>query len=290
MTSPQNSPLPYSGQRDQVFQNLGTRWKTDKYCSDQSGSCEYQFNTLGFRGDEFAPNAKFTVFIFGESDAFGLGVAYEVSWAVQVARAKAKSAGFTEQQTCIMNFAESGASNTYIARMLATQCRLVRPDLVLVHTAVSKRTELLVGEQSWNCGPWFGEPEMDASIEQADTITEQKREELRGVLKRGRGFLEHATHDQGLYQTLIELLLIQSVTALAGIETLMIGYDLHLFALYGVTGHTRLGPLAACLDTSNFRLCPLDQVFAEDCSGIDEHHLSTEAHQTIVDRILADEG
>src|SRR5688500_5485993 len=50
---------------------------TREYGSDKSGTIVYEFNSKGYRGEEYDPSAKFRVCVIGESNAFGTGLRVE---------------------------------------------------------------------------------------------------------------------------------------------------------------------------------------------------------------------
>ncbi len=277
---------PYSGQRLEIHSGIGKPSTRTNYCSDQSGTIEYEFNSLGFRGPEFDPDADFIVFLFGESDGFGLGVEFEEIWSVQVAREMAKRKGYSKEQTCIMCFAESGVSNTFIARMLVSQCTAVRPDLVLAHFAEDRRTELIGGGNGWSCGAWLSSPDLDEQIRQADGVTAAIRENLGEVLRRGRSFLDHSTPRQSLYRSLRELLLLQEFTAALQLPTICIAADAHRFFAKSLQSDPQLGPLAKTLSPDFLHCLPLAQLLADDHEAFDDFHLSARSHSTIAAHIL----
>ncbi len=278
--------LPYSGPRKQTFTQLGAPWKVDRYDSDQTGLCEYEFNSLGYRGAEYQADAPFKVFLFGESDAFGLGVNYEEIWAVQVARERARQAGFDAEQTCIMNFSECGASNSLTARMLVTQCNAVRPDLILIQIAEDRRVELLDATSGWNGGPWFALKEVKKQIKKAPDLSREERKRMFEMLARGRAYLDYCTPHQGLYETLIELLLMHETTLRLGVESLAVGKELGRFQAQATLQDPRLGPLVRCLRPNWLRDVPVAETFAQDTSGVDEHHMGPLGHSTIAQHLL----
>ncbi len=109
-------PIFYSGQDASRVKQLGTAHSTTVLGTDQSGTKTYAFNSLGYRGPEFDPDAGFRVFVFGESYAFGMGLDLEECWASRLVDLLTEQRGIDRQDVCVMNFAEGGASNTGIAR------------------------------------------------------------------------------------------------------------------------------------------------------------------------------
>jgi hypothetical protein len=285
--APSTPLLPYSGPRKQILTQLGTAWNVDRYDSDQTGRCAYEFNTLGYRGTEYEQSAPYKVFIFGESDAFGLGVNYEEIWAVQVARERARLAGFSAEQTCIMNFSECGASNSLIARMLVTQCNAVRPDLVLIQIAEDRRVELIDATSGLNGGPWFALKEVKKQIKKAPDLSRDERKNMLEILARGRSYLEYCTPQQGLYETLIELLLMHETASRLGVDAFAVGKELERFSSEGTSNDPRLGPLVRCMRPGFLRDVPVAETFTGDTSGVDEHHMGPVGHKTIAEHLLA---
>lgn len=252
---PQNGEAlhTYSGGKQDVLDRIGQPWRSSTFDSDLSGRHVYRFNSLGFRSDEFLVEKPFRAFIFGESDAFGLGVNFDDIWTVRVARAKAAEAGFSCAETCIMNFADSGASNAAIARTLVSQCAAVRPDLVLVQFAKDSRVELLYGESN------------DA----------------------GRPYEEFYSEEQGLYQTLLDALLMQEFARNRGLQAIAIANDVGRFRSGQVLGDPRLGPLAASLGSDFLLDVQLGRGQVDDPGAIDAEHMGPNAHANVVRRVLS---
>ncbi len=111
---------------------------------------QYSFNSLGFRGEEFDPSADFTIFTSGCSDTFGEGVPLEKIWPEQL---KAMFA-IERKSISILNLAQSGASNEYIARSLVSQVQASPPKLVIALFAQICRFEHLKDKTVHNLGPW----------------------------------------------------------------------------------------------------------------------------------------
>src|SRR5262249_38488115 len=143
----------------------------------------YSYNALGFRGPEFDPDAPLRVYAFGESDAFGLGVDFADCWPSRVVAAIAERVG--QDSVCYMNFADQGASNAHIARVVMTQCAAAPPDLVLLNFSDPGRTEGAIGGQVYHVGQWLTMPELERDIR---TIPAPQREMLLDTLRRGRAW------------------------------------------------------------------------------------------------------
>lgn len=286
MTAADHGFESYTGHRDEVFRHVGEAWETDHYCLDQEGLRSYQFNSLGFRSPEFNPAASFKAFIFGESDTFGLGVDFEDIWAVKVARQRANQAGFGPAQTCIMSFAESGASNSYTVRMLISQCAQQQPDLVLVQISEDERFELVNHNRTFAGGPWLAEPEVEAQIQAAVQLTSAKRAELFDLLAKGRSFLAFDSPQQALFRTLMQLQLLQGFAAGQAADVIVTGPGLERFQNADIQGDPLLGPLARALSPSLLRVLPLGALAEGDRHGLDQSHISKQQHAWLAKYIL----
>lgn len=134
--------LPYSGDRQfEHFGNQGRPHTTRSYASDRSGTKSYHFNSLGFRGEEFDPDAAMKVFVCGASYAFGTGLDWEETWGYQLKLKLARELRLHSTQINLLNFSQSLASAGYITRTIISQCASVRPDLVVAHYSAMNRSE-----------------------------------------------------------------------------------------------------------------------------------------------------
>ena len=110
-----------------------------------AGDWEYTFNSLGFRGEEIDLGAGLKVFAFGASSTFGTGVKWEQTWPYLLAHMYGEQLGINSIN-CV-SFAEGAAPNDFIARMLVSQCAVVKPDLAVALMAPMNRRERFEGEK-----------------------------------------------------------------------------------------------------------------------------------------------
>jgi hypothetical protein len=127
---------------------------------------EYHFNKARFRGEEFDFDAKKRIAVCGCSNTFGLGIKWEQTFAYQFKRRYAEQHNLKEDEVNLLNFAECGASNDYIARTLLMQFGGFRPDFVLINFTFQTRKEYVDGDSIEVVGPWTHldtphEPSMD---------------------------------------------------------------------------------------------------------------------------------
>jgi hypothetical protein len=132
-----------------------------------SGTKVYDFNSLGFRGEEYNSNAKRTIFISGCSLTFGIGLNLDETWGAKFKKMYAKEHKYCEAEVNLLNFSQGGASNNYIARTLLSQPVDVKPDLVLVHFTYSGRSEGFIGQEPLDICPWLIEESKDTKSEWA---------------------------------------------------------------------------------------------------------------------------
>jgi len=133
-------PLPYSGSRLKEHQAGKI---VSRYGTDQSGLVEYRFNSLGFRGEEYDPDAEFRVLICGSSTAFTTGVPDEDTWWHMLKAPLAAQKGISPDAINVLNFAEGGCSYDYVSRVTLTQAERVRPDIIVISTGAIKCGELI---------------------------------------------------------------------------------------------------------------------------------------------------
>ncbi len=280
-------PLPhtYSGHRRVRIDNVGTRWSEPAGTSADGAT--YHYNELGFRGPGFQPDAKWVAFIFGESDAFGEGVDFEEIWAVRVARDIARQRGLARHETCIMNFADAGASNAHIARMVITQCGRVSPDLALVNLAEEGRMEGWMNGEAFAVGPWFRSAATEAEIERApdsDTHKGNRKAQLRERLERGRAFLRYSDRPQSILDSLRDILLVQNTLRAARIESYAITRQLNRLFRRETVDDPIMGPLAGQIDASFLAsFHPLRLRRRNDWRGT---HYGPRTHAAVAQRML----
>jgi hypothetical protein len=146
----------YSGSRPREhFGSTGPPHVSATYGTDQSGTKSYQFNSLGYRGEELDPAAAATIFVCGCSHTFGVGLNLEETWVHRFKLAYAESHRLDPAAVNVLNFSEGGASNDYITRTVLTQCAQVRPDLVIAQFSQMSRSEAFVDGEPYSIGPWY---------------------------------------------------------------------------------------------------------------------------------------
>jgi hypothetical protein len=120
-------------------------------CYRLDGDWQYQFNSLGFRCDEYDARADARIFAVGCSNTLGVGVRAAQTWPSVFGALY--SSDHPHHSICIMNFAQGSASNDYIARTAVSQCAAARPDLLLVHFTDCARKEHIDGMKITNLLP-----------------------------------------------------------------------------------------------------------------------------------------
>ncbi len=283
-------PVAYTGPRLKQLDRLGTSWTTDVHDLDDSGEITYAFNELGYRGPSFDPTKPFLAFVFGESDAFGAGVPFEQSWGVLAAHREAARQGFSREDVMVMNFAESGASNTYIARQVLTQCAAIRPALVLIGLADHDRGEAIVGRQSVSIGPWIDGDLSEQQIDSSDLDKDRKALYLNAVT-RGRGLLRFLGSDgpgaelQQVNETVRSVLLMQQMLRASDIPCLAIGRDFERVVELKSQQHPVLGPLVHLIEPE-FVSSRSTSTITDSATGQDETHLSIAGHRLVADHAM----
>jgi hypothetical protein len=119
---------------------------SNRFDSDKSGTKEYKLNSLGFRGEEYNPLAKKRIFVIGDSSTFGVGLNIEETWPYRFKEKYAKKYRYKIESVNIMNFAVGGVSNDFITRTILSQCKRVKPDLLIILFSYVSRTEYVEGK------------------------------------------------------------------------------------------------------------------------------------------------
>jgi hypothetical protein len=138
---------PYKGWRQD--EHFG-RTAYNTFGGDRS---TYDFNSLGFRGEEFDAEAQVKLFVCGCSFTFGIGLELEESWPFLLKQRLAAHRDLAASSVNLLNFSEAGASNDYIARTLIEQSTRVRPDLIVAGFTQTVRFELLDEKMTFRFNP-----------------------------------------------------------------------------------------------------------------------------------------
>jgi hypothetical protein len=134
--------------------NHAGRVTTQRHSSDMSGSVTYAFNSCGFRGDEYDPDAAVKIFVAGCSYTFGLGLNLDDTWPAQFKRLYCAKFGCALDSVNVQNFAECGISNDGITRTLISQGAAVAPDLLLATFTHRDRSEVPIDGRTFKLGTW----------------------------------------------------------------------------------------------------------------------------------------
>jgi hypothetical protein len=182
---------PYKGSRQR--EHFGPEGKgsysRSTYGMDESGTKTYYFNSLGFRSEEFDPDAPLKLFVGGCSQSFGTGIDLEESWAFLFKQRLAERHGLPEQSVNLMNFSQGGASNDYITRTLIEQSSLVRPDVIVAGFTHMSRFEILDETMAVHLGPIDleefdkagGNPEIKRLAEFLTLGTDENQQKIRMI-------------------------------------------------------------------------------------------------------------
>lgn len=102
-------------------------------------SIRYDFNSLGYRADEFKSVAGVKILSLGCSVAFGLGINREDSYVQLFCNHVGR---VVKRPVFNWNLSWCGKSNDYIARMLVISLSVLQPDIVLINFTAIGRKEL----------------------------------------------------------------------------------------------------------------------------------------------------
>lgn len=255
-----------------------------------SRTIHYRYNSLGFRGGEFDPNARVKIFAFGCSHTCGQALDYDDAWPVQFAQLLGGRRGVDEGDVCLMNFADGGASADHVARVLISQCSAVKPDIVLVTFPDVDRTELLLGGHAFRIGPWVNSA---STTEQISTLaTQELRQLAHDAVERTRSYYSFGSFEFFAMNTLRNILLVQYFCEVKGIRAVasLNGYRSTVRRL-GSVGR-EFEPLLREIDPRFLSHVAID---AEDmCTdrAADEFHPGPRTHRAFAQEMLRflDEG
>ena len=116
--------------------------------NDESGTCTYTYNELGYRGDSIYKGGL-RILSVGDSHTEGVGVNDDETWSHQLTRMIPNGVD--------LNAGFGGRSNDYIARTILTLFKTFRPDIVLVMYTYPTRKEFYNKKgdlQPFHVNPW----------------------------------------------------------------------------------------------------------------------------------------
>jgi hypothetical protein len=110
---------------------------------DDSGEKVYEFNSLGFRGEEYKPDAKFHIFVFGVSSTFVTGLNWEEGFTTIFRDMLARNKGWAPEEVNLMNFSVGVRSTDFCVRNMLRQCETEKPDLLIMELGNMPRIEFI---------------------------------------------------------------------------------------------------------------------------------------------------
>ncbi|MFN3241728.1 MAG: methyltransferase domain-containing protein [Planctomycetota bacterium] len=273
-------PRPYEGPDERRMRQLGRCHQQRGYGPDHTDEICYAFHELGFRGPSFDPDAPLRVLVAGESDAFGLGVAWQHAWPVRVVERLRRQLGLGAGDVALLNIADCGIGNEAIARQLLCQCEAVRPDLVLVNVAEHRRTEGLCDGQWYHVGPWFDHDEAPAEVERM--AARRGDDWPRRVFAGGHHYLQFSDPQHDLLASLRALLWMQEHLLRRGVPAFATCRPEQLPDVGARRGHA-LEPLLALLDRDFLQTH--GERHARTERGADGVHFGEGVHERIADSV-----
>lgn len=189
---------------------------------DQSGTKTYAFNSFGYRGPEPSDVAKARILTSGCSYTIGEGLDHHETWASHFAEKYASHQGLKREEVCLINLAQGGASNDYIARTVLPHLVRVQPDLVVILFTYKNRAEIMldVGQPGSSAsigslGPWVATP--PSSVDES-SVDQSRRPSA--LADSATYYYLMYTDDWGLINALKNMLLVQLACRAAGVEHL----------------------------------------------------------------------
>lgn len=117
------------------------------YGTDNSETICYRFNNLGFRGEDYDPDAAFHVCVFGESNTFGLGVAEDETFGYVLKSYIAEALDLEIAQINLLNMGVAGISADHCVRSAFRQLNGQKIDLVICQLPAVQRREYFDGKR-----------------------------------------------------------------------------------------------------------------------------------------------
>lgn len=218
----------------------------------------YTFNQLGYRGEDYDPDADFRVFAVGASNAFGTGVKWEQSWPLLLTKSVSDVLG-KKRPNCL-NFAQGGASNDYTCRTAVRQCVEVRPDLLVVWWTYAVRIERAVAGFVRHFSP------DNAHLHQS--------------------LLEWYTDEEAVVRTLKNMLLVQWFCGVYRIPYIFGWTEYRKLRDPRFLAHPVCAELFELLDTSKFCDFSIEDQGIRLDRGRDGMHPGAQTHRIFADRLL----
>lgn len=274
---------PYHGEDYRRLQRVDG-WQTAyAHDADRSGTILYRYNSLGFRSEEYDPDASLRVYVFGESHAFGTGLPLEDAWPMRIARSLAEALGVPSEKLCVMNFAESGASNAQISRMTLSQCEVAPPDLMLVNLADLDRQEAIVDGIPIRIGTWYLSSE---TREQVDALEPgEQRDFYERRMKRVRGYFDYADKYDWVLDTVKNILLIQYYARAKGIPTFAACDGIAHLATAAWQDDPLIGPLITQIDRTVLGPAAVITGGPKNDRAADGHHVGSIHHERFANSV-----
>lgn len=178
------------------------------------GSKIYKYNSLGFRGEEFRPDAKFRVAAFGCSITFGDALNIEETYLYKLKCLIAEALDIDANDVNMLNFAVGGHSNDYITRSVLNYAEPSDADAVLYAITHLPRTEFVDkdGSRNFNIG--------SITLNRIDEITDEKL----------LAFFDFYEPEMGFINAMKNLTLAQYHMKLKGIPNLVVNATIDIDA------------------------------------------------------------
>jgi len=170
-----------------------------KYVTDDSWS--YYFNSLGYRGEEFNPDAREIIYLCGCSHTFGSGIKWEQTFGYIFRELYCEYRNFRRDEVNLQNFSSIGASNDYISRTVATQLGCFRPSLVVVYFTSRTRKEYVKGQRIISLQP--------SLLSDSFATTRSGRGKL--AIEASYDYYAYYTDEMGFIETAKNMMLVKSL-------------------------------------------------------------------------------
>lgn len=232
--------------RQPEFHNYNGEWEEhyvrgrslSTFHTDVSGTIDYRFDRFGFRSPPWDRPGSRAIYVAGCSYTFGHGLALSQTWPALLRASHEVECGIPLN---LANFAQGGASNDYISRMLLSQSEVRRPDIIVSLYSHRCRAEYLSRELSPRehaLGPWSLDDSLDQAYRQCEEMAEP--------------YYAYYSDEIGTASFLRNALLLQNYSQAHGITYLWSWVEAEFLDAANLREDHALAPLLRMLDMSRF--------------------------------------
>lgn len=219
----------------------------------------YQFNSYGYRGEDPDPTADKVICVIGCSYTFGEGVTYENTWGNQFKELWQDH--FEGERVNLLNLAQGGGANNYIARTVLMQCPKIKPDLLIAQFSYMERREYFDYEHFYSLGSWSED-------------------------EYALAFYSFYSEVSGVVKTLLDMLQVQYFCKANGIDYILNFVEIFRLRNIEILEHPMVKPLLAQFDWSHFCTDYIEQAGVKCDNGRDGLHPGPKTNRRFAQKLF----